>query len=63
MTVTGSDTTPPMTVALSFDVELGQFVTENLIDWPIGDYEIVVKIDGGLSSGSIARNFVCMTRQ
>ena len=47
LVVSGSDVDAPITFPVPFDPQQLRFTIEHVIDWPPGDYEFVVRIDGG----------------
>jgi len=47
LVVSGSDVDAPTIFPIPFDPQQFRFTIEHVIDWPPGDYEFVVRIDGG----------------
>lgn len=47
LVVSGSDVDAPIIFPVPFDPQQFRFTMEHVIEWPPGDYEFVVRIDGG----------------
>jgi len=47
VTISGAAPGEPTVLPIPFDPKLARFTDEHAIDWPAGDYEFVVRVDGG----------------